>query len=109
MPERIRPETLPPAGQMKACYSTGGLLLPLISCCLLQERRMGKRMVSENTNTLSRAPSMAVSDASATASKFHALVQTKNTTAGPRPPNVPPKVCSAVLVGLDCDTSMESK
>jgi len=39
MPERLRPETLPPAGQQK-------------------ERRQGKRLVSENTNTLSHVDTL---------------------------------------------------
>ncbi|CAJ1356653.1 unnamed protein product [Effrenium voratum] len=39
MPERIRPETLPPAGGMK-------------------ERKQGKRLVSENTNTLSHVDTL---------------------------------------------------
>ena len=39
MPEKLRPETLPPAGQMK-------------------ERRQGKRQVGENTNTLSHVDTL---------------------------------------------------
>lgn len=39
MPERIRPETLPPAGQIK-------------------ERRQGKRLIGENTNTLSHVDTL---------------------------------------------------